>query len=79
MGILGRATVHKTSARQFRFMTPAAGLTSKSSCFFFSGDAEIISIDAFNKLHYGNGVVVGISFVKVNIYLHTSRYNSAES
>ena len=39
---------------------------------FLSGDAEIISIDAFNKLHYGNGVVVGITFVKVNISHHTS-------
>ena len=30
-----------------------------------SGDAEKVSIDAFNKLQYGNGVVVGITFVKV--------------
>ena len=31
------------------------------------GDAEIISIDSFNKFHHGNDVVIGITFVKVKI------------
>lgn len=34
------------------------------------GDAEKVSIDAFNKLQYGNGVVVGITFVKVCFFLY---------
>ena len=33
---------------------------------FYIGDAEIISIDTFNKFHHGNNVVVGITFIKVN-------------
>ena len=36
-----------------------------TSTEFLLGDAEKVSIDAFNKLQYGNGVVVGITFVKV--------------
>ena len=31
----------------------------------FSGDAEIISIDAFCKIQDSNNVVIGITFVKV--------------
>ncbi|XP_014671795.1 PREDICTED: kaptin-like [Priapulus caudatus] len=31
---------------------------------YIPGDAEIVSIDAFNKSNYGNGVVIGITFIK---------------
>ena len=39
-------------------------LRNKQINCFCLGDAEIVSMDAFTRLH-GSGVVVGITFIKV--------------
>ncbi len=42
----------------------------ESKTSYVSGDAEKVSIDAFNKSYYGSGgVVVGITFVKVSLLI----------
>lgn len=47
------------------YLTDAAMI--ESDLFFFLVDAEIVSIDAFNKSAPKRGLVVGITFVKVII------------
>lgn len=46
------------------FVFAVSVLQIKNGCVsFITGDAEIVSIDAFNKSNYG--VVIGITFIKV--------------